>query len=293
MEIRKLQRNLLKEEQRRRSRTSNRRRFLVGGTLLVLVLLFAGGGFYLYNLDRLLKNDFQKGQDLVARGKYQRAVGTYRAIHDRHPDHPLAPRALFEAGQVLDLYLKNYPEALFTFLLVEKDYPDSAQARQAQRQLAEIYKYRLRDYPEAVVAYQRILDGGVADGDRIQYEIADAYFRLGNFEQARIEFEGLLKNWPDSALASEVRYRIAATYALDGDLSAAEKAYRGFLQDRPDDPFAPEAAFGLAEVLEQKDELVAALKILEGLEGRYSSPEVLAKKIDQIKDRISKKKKAI
>jgi hypothetical protein len=54
-----------------------------------------------------------------------------------------------------------------------------------------------------------------------------------------------------------------------------------------------EARFGLATVLEERDELKAALQILEELKGVYPNAEALAKKTDQVKERINKKKRAV
>ncbi len=293
MEIRKLQKKLLREELKRRRKNSKRSRLLVTGSLILLILLFAGGAFYRYNLDNLLEADFQRGQERVEEGNYQGAVDVFEAIYHRHPNYHLAPQALFEAGEVLNLYQQRYPEALLTYLLVEKDFPDSKAAHSARRQIAEIYKYRLRDYSRAVVAYQKILDDGVADGDRVQYELADCYFRLNNFEQARIEFESLLKNWPQSPLVPQVHYRIATAYLLDGDLKAAEAAFREVIHNWPKDPFALEARFGLAGALEEGEHLVDALKVLKDLRGVYPNTEILEQRIAQVQERIRKKKKAI
>ena len=293
MEIRKLQKKLLREELRRRRKSSSRYRLLVTGAIVGLILIFTGAAYYLYNFDKLLERDFQVAEDLVEQGDYQAATEAFRTIQSRHPSFHLAPQALFQAAEVLNLYQKSYSEALLAYLLVEKDYPDSEQARRAQRQVAEIYKNRLRDYGEAIVAYQKLLDGGVADGDRVHYEIADAYFRLNNFEQARIEFESLLKSWPESPLVPEVRYRIATVYALDGDLRGAEGAYRAIIRDWPNDPFALEARLGLAGVLEQQEQLKAALAILEDLRGIYPNPEVLERRLEQIRQRIRKKQDAL
>jgi TolA-binding protein len=194
---------------------------------------------------------------------------------------------------VLNHYLERYHEAILDYLTVEKDYPDTEQARKAQEQVAEIYKNRLRDYGRAIVAYQKLLDAGAPDGDRIQYDVADSYFRLNNFEQARIEFESLLKNYADSPLVAEVQYRIAVAYSLEGKSEEAEEAFRGAVTVWPESPYAVEARFGLATVLEERDELRAALQILEDLKGVYPNAEALAKKTDQVKERINKKKRAV
>jgi len=176
---------------------------------------------------------------------------------------------------------------------VEKDYPGTELARRAQRQVAEIYKNRLRDFPRAIVAYQKLLDSGAVGGDRIQYEIADTYFRLENFEQARIEFESLLKNYPESPLLPEVQYRIAVTWSLEGRLKEAAKAFRLVPERWPSSAYAIEARFGLATTLEEGEELREALKELVALRGNYPNAEALEKKIAQVEERIRKKKKAI
>lgn len=260
-----------------------------------MFLGLAGSGllFYFSNLDKLREKEFARGELYLAQAEYEKALDRYRAIYERHPDFYLSPKALFQSGEILNLYLKKYPEALLAYLLVEKDYPKTEWSLKAQQRVAEIYKTRLQDYGRAIVVYQRLLDSGAEQGDRFQYEVADTYFRLNNFEQARIEFESLLKNYPESSLIPEVLYRIAVTYALEGEHDDAEKEFRQVIQDWPDSSFVVEARFGLASVLEEKGELRECLKILEGLQGKYQNAEVLAKKTKQVRERIKKKKKAI
>jgi TolA-binding protein len=259
----------------------------------LLVLLFGGLGFYVYNLDRILEKDYARAESLVERGDYEAAVDLFRGIYDRHPQFHLAPQALYQSGDVLNLFLNRHREAVLAFLLVEKDYPGQGIALRAQRQVADIYKYRLRDYEQAIVFYQKLLDGGNADGDRLQYEVADTYFRLENYQQARLEFETLVRTYPASPLLAEVAYRTAVTYSLEGKPSEAEAAFRRVTDAWPQSPYALEALFGLATTLEDRDELVEALKILEELAGRYPNAEVLNKKTEQVRERIRKKKRAI
>ena len=176
---------------------------------------------------------------------------------------------------------------------MEKNYPRTELACKAQGRVAEIYKYRLRDFNRAIVAYQKLLDSGCSRDDRVQNELADAYFRLNNFEQARIEFENLVKNYPKSPLVPEAEYRIALAFSLDGKPGEAEAAFRRMVGEHPESSFATEARFALAGVLEEQGQLVEALKILKNLKGIYPSAEILVKKTDQVRQRIAKKKKAV
>lgn len=281
----------MREELKRRRKNSRRPRILI--CIVLLLLACSAGAYYLVTMDQRLVARYILGEKMVGAGHYVEAVEAFRSIHEGHGSFRLSPQALFREAEVLNHYLERYHEAILAYLTVEKDYPDTEQARKAQELVAEVYKNRLRDYGRAIVAYQKLLDSGAADGDRIQYEIADSYFRLNNFEQARIEFESLLKNYSDSPLVAEVRYRIAVAYSLEGESKEAEEAFRVTMKEWPDSPYAVEARFGLATVLEERDELRAALQILEELKGVYPNAEALSKKTDQVKERISKKKRAV
>ena len=283
----------MKEELQRRKRNSKRYRWTVRGIALLLIVCLGGSAYYLSQRERWIEEDFHQADQLVEAGKYQKALAAYQDLQKRYPDFHLSPRALFQSGEVLNLYLKSYPKALLAYLMVIKDYPDSEFADTAQLQVAEIYKNRMGDYGRAIVAYQKLLDNGYEHGDRLQYEIADTYFHQNNFEQARIEFESLTKNYPDSSLIPEVEYRIAVIYSLEGETVKAEEAFQGVIERYEQTPYALEARFGLATLLEEREELLASLKILEALEGKYPNPEALAKKTEQVRERIKKKKKAI
>ena len=280
------------EELRRQGKVSDKRLWVLVG--LVLVVLVAGG-VYWYNatLQTRLEETFQKGLELRQSGRYAEAVELFSALHNDYPSFARVPEALFQKAEILDLYLSRYSDALLTYLLLERDYPDAPVVESAQQQVAHLFKYRLDDCGQAIAAYQKILDLPGHDNDQWQYEGADFYFRLRNFEQARIEFENLLSNYPHSELSAEVRYRIAMTYALDGKLSDAAAVYRQVMQDWPESPYAVEASFGLAMVLEEQEELLEALKILEELDGIYPKQDILKRKTEQVRERIAKKKKAI
>jgi TolA-binding protein len=293
MEIQKLKKKLLQEELRRRRKNSKGYRFLIGSGLVLLIAAVGGFIYYVTNLEKILTERYSRAENLVERGEYQRAADLFGDLARRHPTFHLAPQAQFQSGEILNIYLGRYHEAILAYLLVEKNHPHADFSWRAQLQVAEIYKNRLRDYTRAIVTYQKLLDSGTIDGDRVQYEIADTYFRINNFEQARIEFEGLIQKYPQSAFLPEVTYRIAVASSLEGQLKEAEANYRGVIRDWPDSPFAIEAKFGLATVLEEREELMAALQILEELQGQYPNGEALARKMSQIQERIAKKKRAI
>lgn len=252
-------------------------------------MLLAGGLWYRANLEEILENRFQKGVALRDAGDYAAAADLLSELQADHPHSARAAEALLQAAELRHLSLGRYQEALLGYLTVERDYAATPQAARARRQVADLYKFRLDDQLQAISAYQRLLDEGGEGADRFQYEVADSYFRLNNFEQAHIEFESLMLDYPGSTLLPEVQFRLAVVNVLQGDLERAMTAYREVTARWPQSPYAVEAQFGLAGVLEERERLREALELLEGLRGRYPNPEALAQRITLLKGRIDKK----
>lgn len=273
---------------RRRGKKPRHHRLPLIGAVLLIALL--GGVFwYRANLDGILEKRYRKALAQRDAGDFAGAAEQLHILQAKHPDCEHAAEALFIAAELQHLSLGRYQEALLDYLSLERDYAATPQAIEARRRVAELYKYRLDDQARAISAYQRLLDEGEEDADRLQYEVADSYFRLNNFEQARIEFENLLKQTPASSLAPEVQFRIAVTYALEGNADQAMAAYREVTSRWPQSPYSIEARFGLATVLEERERLRDALVILEELQGSYSNQEALAQRIAHLKGRIDKK----
>ena len=212
-----MKKRLLMEELKRQGKAPKTQLWVVLG--LIFVLLVAAIGFWYYvNLQTRLEETFQNGVALRQAGKYVEAVDLFEKLHDEYPDFERVPQSLFQSAEIQDLYLGRYSDALLTYLLLERDFPEAAEVVQARKQVAVLYKYRLNDCGQAIAVYQKVLDQPDPENDQLQYEVADCYFRLNNFDQARIEFDSLTKSYPQSLLIAEVQYRIAMTYALEGKL---------------------------------------------------------------------------
>jgi len=245
------------------------------------------------NRDQILEYRFARAETLYEHGEAAKAAAAYRSLQAADPDHRLAPEALFRAGEILNLNQQQYQEALLVYLLVVRDYPQSRWAQQARIQAAGLYRNRLGDYNQAISLLQKVVDSGIPEADRMQYEIADCYFRLNNFEQARIEFESLQKNFPGSSLLDEVQFRIGMTLVLERNLPAAAEALIKVSEHWPESRFAAEARFQLASVYVEQELLQKALGILKNLRDHYPDPDALELRIKRVEERIRKKKKAI
>ncbi|MBN2428570.1 MAG: tetratricopeptide repeat protein [Deltaproteobacteria bacterium] len=234
-----------------------------------------------------------EGKVQASKGNYQKALHSFQAVPRQYPDAAEAPQAMMEAAAILDLFLDRPYESVHAYLLLIRDYPLTPSATNAQKKIADIYKNRLGDYEQASVYYQRILEEDFIRKDIIQYELADCYFRLNNFEQSRIELETFLVNYPKSPIIPEARYRLATAYALEDKFDLAEEAFRSLADDFPENPLSFEARFEMGTLLARQEKLAKALKIFRDLEGEYPRAAVLNRTIKRLEERIRKKKKAI
>ena len=292
MDIRKLQKKLLKEELKRSRHKSFFWRRGLPGVLLALVLLFGGLLYWTNRLESALEEDYSKAAQAISERDYQQALDYYEGIYRRNPTFHLAGQALYQGAEIKNLYQKRYSEALLDYLTLQQKYPEeSVLVRDSQVRIAEIYKNRQRDYLRAAGEYRKALDLGVENPDQIQYEIADSYFRQEAYQQAVDAFAELRQNYPHSPLLAEAGYRVATVYSLLGESDAAIAGFREVIGRWPTSPYAIEARFGLAVVLEERDNFAEALSLLHSLRGEYSNAEALAKKIEMLELHMKKKQR--
>ncbi len=257
------------------------------------MLLAAAGAGVWYGRGPLADWQYQQAQRLFQRGEGEKAVRRLTWVARLAPGRDQVAAARLLQAEILELQLNRPQQALLAYLTLVRDDPDSSQAEEALRQAARLYRDRLHDCGNALPLLQRLADAGVADADRIRYRIADCYFRLDNYEQARIEFETLRKLYPQSPLQPETNYRIGVALLLEGKPEQAAGVFEQTAKRWPDDRFALEALWSLAGIYERRDELLRARRLLAGLRGRYPLPELLEKRIRRIDERIRRKKKAI
>lgn len=291
MNLRKLKKELKKQGP---GAKKNRQRGvrLILATLLCCVLVVALAFGYRSYQQTIPGRLYSKGLALESQGRPEQALSSYERLFRNYSESPNAPEALYRAARISRFDLRHDQQALLYFLQLEHDYPESYFVAKAQREAAELSKNRLRDFAQAIVIYQRLLDHGTEDGDRIQYEIADCYFKLNNFSQARIEFATLLDRFPKSSLLPEVLFRRANAAFLDGLNDEARTGYQKLIDSYPHNPYAVEARFSMAEMLETEERLKDALKAYRALKS-YPQQVLIQEKIKSLEKRIAKKKKVL
>jgi len=101
----------------------------------------------------------------------------------------------------------------------------------------------------------------------------------GNFKDARVIYEDLVSDYPESDLLPEVNFRIGRCLEEEGNFYDAIDWYENLVDDYPDSDFAPEAQFRIGICLEEEDELLNAFdayqKLFDEYPGKGSLNEIL------------------
>lgn len=111
---------------------------------------------------------------------------------------PASPQSYYE-GAWSDYMSGNYDLAISGFQAYIRSFPTSPDAYKAQFNIGEAYKYSSR-YREAIQAYGAVITNyrGSPWEDQAYYARGLAYEQVAMKDQARADFQYIIKNFPDS-----------------------------------------------------------------------------------------------
>ena len=153
---------------------------------------------------------------------YQTAIKRYEEVVQKHPESDLAQTALFRIAQIYDENIKEPRiEAIRAYQRFLDTFPESDLADECAFRLAEIYE-ELGEDGLAIQVYQKLVDEYPESplASRAQYRIGVIYGeRMKEYEEARVAFEKLKEEFPESQEAAYAR----AMGEAAGERGAEEK----------------------------------------------------------------------
>lgn len=209
-------------------------------------------------------------------------------------------------GKLNALYLHDYDRAIRYYKQLVMQYPRSDQAFAGLATIADILQHKLGKHEAAIEAYQKMvtdfpeatsLDPPEAElrrkeQTRAQLKIANAYFTLKNFEQARTEAEKLIDRWPDSSESDQARFQIANSYYLEGRYAEAVATYERLLEDEVDPELTSLVLFELGNCFQELGENERALAYYYGCLADHPDPLLVQRKIKRLRKRIGRARPA-
>lgn len=234
--------------------------------------------------------DFRAAKEMVRHQKFYNAIEFYLSFVRSHPEHRRAPEALFEAGNIQQMILNEPAKAIATFQMLVSNYPVSEYTMKAQRRVAEIQKNHFANYRQAIIEYEKLIRANAppAEAAMYQFEIAQCYTLLHNYDQAAIEYQALVSKYPKENL-DEVYFQMGNNAYINGKYEDAIQAYREMVGRYPKSSFRTQAVFGMGNAYEEMNDFENARLRYESVQKDYPSPKVVEIRLQALAQREKKK----
>ena len=165
------------------------------------------------------KNHYILAEKLWNESKYPAAVSEFEKVISKDPRGKLGQQALFRAASTQSLFLAKYPEAVQKFKAYAEIAGDTPSAWEAERQIGDIFFLKLQHYEDAIVQYQGLITRKPVSPDvpEFKFRIAKSHFYLRHFDQALSAFRELKSKYPLSPWAEKAEFEIGVTAFTRGE----------------------------------------------------------------------------
>ena len=223
--------------------------------------------------------------------KWAEAAATYKKLDDDYPPADDRARILYEQAWAWRQAGKD-DNALRVFRQLADKYPKDALAADAYFYLAEAtYKLkpeeaagekpesRTRRLDVALELYGKVLDTSKDKrlADKARFRMGWCYWLTDRYAKAAVEFDCMVKEFPESELSPDALLQAAQAHAKDGQTGLAIERFRQFIADKRSatHEFLPDASLGLANCLIITDKYAEAINPLEALIKKSSDDRIL------------------
>ena len=235
--------------------------------------------------------DFNHARQLVQERKLYSAIEHYFSFVSKHPQHPRSPEALFEIGKIQEM-MGELDKAIQTYRKLVSSYPINSYTIRAQRRVADIFKNNFSNYRQALLEYDKLIQAAPnhKDAPDVQFEIADCYTLLHQFDQADLEYGLLIERYPNFDRMEEVFVKKANNAYIGANYENAIQDYRRALERNPDSKYRIDTLFGLASSYDELDDFTRAENYYRQVIDLYPSRKVVEIRLEGLKKRREKKK---
>ena len=236
-------------------------------------------------------SDFKTAKDLVRERKFYNAIEYYLSFVYKNPEHPRSPEALFEIGKIQQMMLGEVDKSIETYRKLVANYPINIYTVQAQRRIADIFKNNYSNYRQALTEYDKLIRAVPNDKSaaEVQFEIADCYTLLHEYDQADLEYQALIEKYPLYENIEQVFVKKGTNAYISGKYEMAIENYQKALNLFPETKFKSDVIFGLASSYDELDDFEKASTYYRQIKDTYPSPKVIDIRLAGIEKRRQKK----
>lgn len=165
------------------------------------------------------------GEAYVRMGDYENGIKYYTLAFEHFPSNRLRDYALYAVGWTYQTK-GDYPRAAEWYARLPKEVPTSELVSAALVRHGECFYY-MKEYRKAIQELSASSAGITRTEEKgeAEYLIAEAYYHLGEFGEARGHYERFLKEYPGHRLVRDVLYALGWTYLKTADYLKAEQTF--------------------------------------------------------------------
>jgi len=243
---------------------------------------------------------FDSGMTLWNEQKYDESIQNLIALTKAFPNHHLVDDSLFWIASIYEHYLKDPDQAVRFYRSLNTKFESSDYSSRSMMGLARV---RAQQGDEGKRRAIRILiklqkqgnqnlDGQTWEQNQLQ--LAQLFFDLKNFEQARIELKRLIHETPKSDSLPLAFYRIGKSYQEEGNLELAKLTFMEADKRFNYKKESLSSALSLADIYEETGQLNEAIQVYESILNRLEQKNVFYQladnRIQKLKSRVKKTK---
>lgn len=200
---------------------------------------------------------YQLGSLRLHKADYDGAIIFFNSILKNYPQTKLLPDTFYALGAAY-FQKADYANSLEVFSKFQNNFKDNPLRFQAAYMRASSL-LNLGKPDEALPAFKDILKSDAQDTElrqKIEYEIADCFYKLGQEKEAFEQFNLLRTKYPNSKLAPDIMWWLGQYYYRLNDLVLARRYFGSLIKDFPDSRLNADAfyALGLISGSEEKFE---------------------------------------
>jgi tetratricopeptide (TPR) repeat protein len=245
-------------------------------------------------LSSSVEDRFNKGMELLFDGRYEDAESHFLTMarqlgrEENTTAKTWRAKVLFHAGRIEHLYLNQPRRAVARLREALKLDRDAPFAFDALEEIAFIFYDNLRDYRTAALEFERLVSAfpKKAGIEKYQYRIAQCYFMLREFNQARTEARLLVENFKDSPHMASAMLLVANSFYVEGRYQEAADAHQQLLEIRPDIEIESRSRFELGMCYQELGEHSRAeMSYLAALK-RHPRPDLVKAQLDSLQHQM-------
>lgn len=219
----------------------------------------------------------QLGDAYQDAGDYKKAIETYQSFLENYPDSAYNDYMQYQLG-VSWLKMESMDSAILAFRKLLKDYPTSKLVDDANYFLGVTY-FQKGDFLTAKSQLQAFANEFKDSLYRPHalFLLGEILMNLGEFKPAIEALNIAIKEYPDQeGLRQKAEYEVANAYARMGNEGEANKRLSDFISRYPDSQLSPDILFWLGQSYLEKDNLANARKYFERLIRNYPNHDLIA-----------------